>query len=240
MLRLYLFGAPRVVRNGQVVALGRTKSLALLAYLAVTRQPQEREVLLGLLWAELDQAAARNNLRRELSQLKHSFVDTLLVNGQQIAWNTQAAQWLDVAAFLEQIAAARQLPPQTEAWVSARTGAGELASDEFMAGFSLADSPQVEEWQFFERETLRQQLTEALQKLVDWQRTQGDFSAAIGYARRWLALDGLHEPAHRELMLLYALAGQQRRRCASTRKVCASLSVSSVSRPRRKPLACSS
>ena len=94
MLRLYLFGAPRVVRNGQVVALGRTKSLALLAYLAVTRQPQERERLLGLLWAELDQAAARNNLRRELSQLKHSFGDALLVSGQQIAWNTQAAQTL--------------------------------------------------------------------------------------------------------------------------------------------------
>ena len=31
---------------------------------------------------------------------------------------------------------------------------------------------------------------------------------AIAYARRWVALDGLHEPAHRMLMRLYAWAGQ--------------------------------
>src|SRR5262249_12587987 len=154
MLRLYLFGAPRVVRNGQGAALGRTKSLPLLAYLAVMRQRQEREVLLGLLWAELEQAAACNNLRRELSQLKRGFGDTLRVSVHQIAWNTQAAQWLDVAAFIEQIAAARQLPPQTEAWVSALTGAVEFASDDFLAGFSLADSPQFEEGQVFWRAPL--------------------------------------------------------------------------------------
>jgi hypothetical protein len=43
------------------------------------------------------------------------------------------------------------------------TEAATLYTDDFLAGFSLADSPQFEEWQFFERETLRQQLTEALQ-----------------------------------------------------------------------------
>ncbi|HRJ41641.1 MAG TPA: BTAD domain-containing putative transcriptional regulator, partial [Caldilineaceae bacterium] len=40
-------------------------------------------------------------------------------------------------------------------------------------------------------------------------QTAGDPAAAIPYARRLLALDNLHEPAHRGLMRLYALAGQQ-------------------------------
>ena len=43
MLRLYFFGAPRIERDGQVVALRRTKALALLAYLALSRLPQERD-----------------------------------------------------------------------------------------------------------------------------------------------------------------------------------------------------
>src|SRR5207248_2977441 len=32
---------------------------------------------------------------------------------------------------------------------------------------------------------------------------------AIPYARRWLALDRLHEPAHRQLMQLYTWVGQR-------------------------------
>ena len=39
--------------------------------------------------------------------------------------------------------------------------------------------------------------------------SQGAWEAGIGYARRWLALDPLHEPARRALMRLYAFAGQQ-------------------------------
>src|SRR5687768_6082070 len=36
-----------------------------------------------------------------------------------------------------------------------------------------------------------------------------DFESALMYARRWLALDPLHEPAHRTLMSLYAASGQR-------------------------------
>ena len=78
MLRLYLFGAPRLEREGQPILLRRTKALALLAYLAASRQPHERETLLGLLWPEFDPASARNNLRRELSLLRAALGDEVL------------------------------------------------------------------------------------------------------------------------------------------------------------------
>src|SRR5262245_37660143 len=54
MLRLSLFGAPYIEQNGQVVRLRRSKALALLAYLATTRQPHDRDALLALLWPEFD------------------------------------------------------------------------------------------------------------------------------------------------------------------------------------------
>ena len=43
-LNITLFGAPRIERDGAAVTVERRKSLALLAYLAVTRQPHGRDV----------------------------------------------------------------------------------------------------------------------------------------------------------------------------------------------------
>ncbi len=37
----------------------------------------------------------------------------------------------------------------------------------------------------------------------------GDYESAIGYARRWLALDPLQEAAHRQLMSLFWQSGQR-------------------------------
>src|SRR5919205_3874502 len=102
MLRLFLFGIPRIEHDGQAVPLRRSKALALLAYLATTRQPQNRDALLALLWPEFDPEDARNNLRRELSLLKTALgEDVLVADRLQIAWSAQVDAWLDVTAFQE-------------------------------------------------------------------------------------------------------------------------------------------
>jgi predicted ATPase/rubrerythrin len=84
-----------------------------------------------------------------------------------------------------------------------------LYRDDFLAGFTLRDSLAFDEWQFFQTEGLRGELASALERLVGWAGAQEDLDAAISHARRWLALDPLHEPAHRRLMELYAQSGQQ-------------------------------
>jgi DNA-binding SARP family transcriptional activator len=71
-LALYLLGPPRVELDGQAVPLGRHKAVALLAYLALTRQPHSRDALATLLWPELDQSRARGQLRRTLSLLNRT------------------------------------------------------------------------------------------------------------------------------------------------------------------------
>ncbi|NJN16159.1 MAG: AAA family ATPase [Oscillochloris sp.] len=209
MLRLYLFGAPRLEVNGKAMAMRRSKALALLAYLGVTKQPHERDTLLGLLWPEFDAASARNNLRRELSILRSTLGDQVLITqGQQIAWNPQPAFWLDVAEFQAQLAASRSLQPNSEPWAAALTAAVALAGEEFLAGFSLPESSGFDDWQFFQREELRQHLSEALEALSGWHQERAEYSSGSAFARRWLALDPLHEPARRMLMELYARSGQ--------------------------------
>lgn len=69
-----------------------------------------------------------------------------------------------------------------------------------MAGFTLPDTPEFDDWQYFTNEELRQTFANVLETLVHWHTQQREYSAALTYARRWLALDSLHESVHRTLM----------------------------------------
>jgi DNA-binding SARP family transcriptional activator len=193
--------------------LQRRKALALFAYLAVTKQLHSRDALASLWWPEHDHSSARNNLRRDLSQLKTVLSAAMLtLDGEQVALNPQAALWLDVDHFQHQVAVVHQHPhPRGHLCpdcIPALTEAIVTYTDDFMAGFSLPDSPAFEEWQLFQAERLRQALAAALQPLIAWHVSQEEYSMAIEYGRRWLALDLLHEPAQRQLMQLYAWSGQ--------------------------------
>lgn len=205
MLRLFLFGPPRLERNGRPLTITRRKGLALLAYLAITRQPQSRESLAALLWPEQDQSSALSNLRRDLSRLRRELPeDILLVDRSTLALDINADLQVDVLEFEQLVAAARENAAPQGYLNQAIT----LYTEEFLAGFHLPDAAAFEEWRFFQAEGLRRSLAESLDQLIHIYQEQGEYDAAIDQARRRLALDNLHEPSHRMLMTLYALAGQ--------------------------------
>ena len=85
----------------------------------------------------------------------------------------------------------------------------DLYRDGFLTGFTLPDAPAFDEWQFFETESLRDGMAGALQRLARWHGMCAEVDTAIPFARHWLALDPLHEPAQRELMHLYARSDQR-------------------------------
>jgi predicted ATPase len=212
-LKLFVFGPPRLERDGQQLALGVRKVLALLVYLAVTAQPHSRDTLATLLWPESDQSEARARLRRTLHRLSQVLGGGVLEIGPDtICLHPQAPLWLDSAAFQQHVAAGldpspgAMLDPERLAHLST---AAALYTDDFLAGFTLPDSPEFDDWQFFERERVRQTFAQVLVHLVQAYQAQQAWEEAIGYARRWVGLDVLHEPAQRALIQLYALAGQQ-------------------------------
>ncbi len=213
-LALFLFGAPRIERDGTPVAVDTRKAVALLGYLAVTRQPQRRDRLADLLWPEYDQPHARATLRRTLSTLNAALAgDWLEVNRETIGLSEGAPIWSDVAAFHERLSPCPEHKDQPErvcpACMPRLVEAVALYTDHFMAGFTLRDSPDFDDWQFFQREGLQRDLASALERLAKAFAAEGNFDAAIGAARRWLTLDRLHEPAYCALMSLYARAGQR-------------------------------
>ena len=85
--------------------------------------------------------------------------------------------------------------------------AAALYRADFLAGFTLADALEFDEWQTYQTETLRLELAEVLEKLAHGPAQARRFADAVAHARRWLALDPLNESAHRCLIELYAQAG---------------------------------
>ena len=193
--------------NGVPVDISRRKVMALLVYLVATQQPQRRDMLGTLFWPESSQKSARASLRRELHALIQLIGEGWLnTTRETIELNPDADVWVDIELFRQLVAEADHTQ---DGIMQTLTTAIELYQGDFLAGFTLSDCPEFDDWQLFETDALRSQAASVLQMLVHHYEIQGVFELAIGYARRWLALDIMHEPAHRVLMRLFALAGQQ-------------------------------
>ncbi|MCB8928747.1 MAG: protein kinase [Ardenticatenaceae bacterium] len=180
----------------------------LFAYLILqAERPFSRDLLATLFWPDVPDSTAKKNLRQTLYQLRQLLNDSdevdepfLLVSRQNIQWNPESDYTLDVQAFLAALAH------------------GELATavghpdgyyqGELLPGFTC-DSLEFENWLRQERERLHQLALTALNDLTARQLTQADFVAAQASARRQLALEPWREPAHRQLMLALALAGDR-------------------------------
>jgi ABC-type oligopeptide transport system substrate-binding subunit/DNA-binding SARP family transcriptional activator len=212
-LRISLLGAPLLESEGEPLKLDTRKNLALVAYLAVTGEAHTREALVTLLWPEMDPTRARAGLRRNLSVLRKALRGHwLVVDGESVGTDPRAHVWLDVAQFRE-LLGAWQGHGHTESELCAECfvalgQAVELYRGDFLTGFGLRDSRGFDEWQFFQTESLRQELASALERLARGHSARREHEIAIDYARRWLALDPLRETVHRCLMRNYAWSGQ--------------------------------
>lgn len=210
-LKIFLFGPPRLELEGAPVEIQRRKVLSLLSYLAVTGQPHSRDALATLFYPDLDQSRARAYLRRDLAVLNTSLAGAWLMADRETA-ELKAGYWLDVAHFRQELAASQSHPhpsPTVCTGCLARlTAAANLYTNDFLAGFSLRDSAEFDDWQFFQTESLRQELALVLERVVEGLMLQGEYETAIPHARRRVALDPLHEPAQRQLIQLYGQAGQ--------------------------------
>jgi predicted ATPase/DNA-binding SARP family transcriptional activator len=213
-LALFFLGAPRVELEGQPVHISRHKAVAVLAYLAMTKQGHRRDSLTALLWPEYDPSRGRADLRRTLAVLNRTLGSGwLTVDRETAGRNWDADVWLDAAEFQARLAERRthghpsdQICP---ACLTSLAQAVALYRDDFLAGFTLRDSPGFDDWQFFQTQELRDDLARALEQLAQGHGERGEFEPAVAYARRWVALDPLHEPAHCLLMQLYAGSGQR-------------------------------
>ena len=196
-LRVSLLGAPSIAVGRNRIETDTRKATALLAYLAVSEQPQRRATLAALLWPDTDEQKARGALRRTLSVLRTALGDRWLdAEGETIDLD-RASVRVDVREFRAAIRSGHL------------ADAAKLYRGDFLEGFSLRDSSEFDDWQAAQADALRSEYAGALAQLTAAAERAGDLTAAITHAKRHLALDPLHEPAHRDLMRLYARSGDR-------------------------------
>ena len=212
-LRLYLLGLPRIEVQGQPVKIERRKALALAAYLALAEHRQSRDTIADLLWPELDRehgrSALRSTLRALTTPIPFEWIEadrtTLLLKRDDV--------WVDVHEFMALLSGSESHGHSSDVvcdqCVPLYQQALELYNADFMAGFSLSDSVDYDDWQMSQREWLRREFADIQRRLSVYYAEAQQYAQAIKYAQQWLSTDPLHEPAHRQLMRLYAANGQR-------------------------------
>jgi predicted ATPase/DNA-binding SARP family transcriptional activator len=215
-LVLHCLGPPSLEYDGQPVHVARRKALALFIYLAVNQRPHSRDVLAALFWPDLGERQARTMLRHALAALHQAIgAHWLVLTEDRVAVAARPDLAVDIWQFRALLAsvAAHHHPPYAlcDECVAALSAAVAIAQAGFLAGFSLPDAAEFELWQLAESERVQRELATALEQLAHVHALAGrrEFTQAIEYAHRWLALDPLHEPAHRALMRFYVWSGDR-------------------------------
>jgi DNA-binding SARP family transcriptional activator len=203
-LRITLLGFPRVTLDGQLVTFARRGAVALLAYLAVTRQVHSRDRLVALLADDVADEKARRHLSNLLHELSAQIGDYLDVTRQTVALDSTRHYVLDVTVF--ELALARA---QEDGSTLQLQAAVDAYQQDLLAGFTLRNASAFEEWLTLERERLNGLLTQALTFLCDAYTGRGEYASGLACANRQLALNPWDETAYRNAMYLLAQSGHR-------------------------------
>jgi len=201
-LELVLLGGFQARAAGQVIDVSGRKERALLAILAMPPgEPRSRDKLAALLWSDRGDKQARDSLKQAVLRLRKSFgsVHPLpMLTDRAFLTLDAAAVSVDVQEFEQRLGYGT--PDALEC-------ATALYRGDLLDGLDVRD-PAFEEWLLFERQRLRELARQALARLLDHYMKGAAREQASATARRLLALDPLHETAHRALMQIYAQQGQ--------------------------------
>jgi len=210
MIRVRLLGGfslsvgPRTIEES---AWRLRKAAGLVKLLALTPGHRiHRDQMMHLLWPELNTKAAANNLRRTLHVARRTLEPAasataslyyLRLEGDLLVLCSNGTLWVDVEAFEEAAATAREL----------REPAPYRAALDLYAG-DLLPGDLYEEWVQERREQLRRTYLDLLVEMAALHEERKDFRAATETLTKVVTDEPTHEGAHVGLMHLYALSGQ--------------------------------
>lgn len=189
------------LRDSAALRLQTRKAEALFAQLALSPVPIRRDVLCAMFWADVPDAQARHSLRQTLSKVRAGLANERL----DILHSSGDAIHLDPRQLrVDVLLVEKMLNRPGTAW-ALRTACG-LCRGDFLPGLDVRESA-FDQWLTLQRARARQLSIEAHERYLDLLIQQEQAAAGIHVALRLVALDALHERAHRALMELYAMQG---------------------------------
>jgi DNA-binding SARP family transcriptional activator len=173
------------------------KHLGLLVYLARSPRGRTREHLVGLLWPDKPETAARHSLNEAVRVLRRYLGDaTVDTTAGQVRLGAEAVR-LDLDR-LEELARGGE-------W----SAAARLIAGEFLEGFSIPDASGFEDWLAGERSLIRRRSVEILLHHAEDLLQSGKAGEGSAVAMRALSLEPRSEAALRLAMRSLVLAGDR-------------------------------
>jgi DNA-binding SARP family transcriptional activator len=211
-IKVSLFGKFDIAHGEKITSIRARKVQELLIYLLMFRKnPQPRESLSEILWADQPAIISKKNLRQTLWHLQSAFKAfknasrlELLIEDGWIHIRLPADFWLDTAEFEQVFDSVNH------------KRARELSQDDFAAmqyAVNLYTGDLLEgwyqDWCIFERERFQMMNLMLLDKLVQYCEVHQKYDTGLSYGWQILRHDHAYERAHRQLMRLYAQSGDR-------------------------------
>ena len=205
-----LLGPPVIEHDGEALRVDTRKAIALLAILAVERRSHARPSIAALLWPDSDETHSRGALRRTIHALSRVLPDDALVSAHdQIELADVPGLLIDVAQFSATYHDCVTQSAGCGMCAQRLADAVALYRSDFLSGFTLKDSVEFDDWQFFQTESLRRQQSALLAAHLRCIRAADDQELALETALRWARFDPLDEKPQIALMELLAAAGER-------------------------------
>ncbi len=200
MLQMQCLGDLTVVVDGvSVPALTNSKAAALWLYVVLTGGTCSRAALCRVFWGELDDAAARANLRVLLTRLRQELRGHVRADRTTVIVPASPPWTLDLAAMDVPLTNSRDDIAILLA----------LRIEDFLGGLRLRKAPEFDDWLSEQREALCRRYLARLTTMADGLREVGDHGAEAEVLRRCLSLAPWSEPHHRALIRTYVDMGQR-------------------------------
>lgn len=202
-LTIALLGPGRIELDGQALTrLLAPKHQALIYLLAADKRAWPRAQLATLLWGELEESAARGNLRGALMRLRRWLPDMLAVDAHQVAFADPSGVRVDLQALLH----AQQ---HSDAPHAGRVAAAQAWRGPLLEGFDVGAAEAFDDWLTGMRRRAGQAVLALRHDLLARAETAGQLDEAIVHAQALLDIDDADEAAHMALMRLLAATGRR-------------------------------
>lgn len=187
-LRAIMFGTPAIYWNDCKINFPFAKMEAMLYYLLVVGETT-REKLATIFWGDMNDNAAKKNLRNTIYLIKKATSATLLITPSRttVAVNPNVIDTTDIELFNKQ---------EIQTFLDSYHG-------DFLDGFYCKNTDAFDEWVILKREQFKEKLiarlTESIIKLINDQ----EYATAKQYIKQLIKLDEYNESAYRLLMKIY-------------------------------------
>lgn len=213
-IKVFTLGPFRVLRGDSLIFdedSGDQRAKLLVKYL-VTQwdQPVQRSQILYLLWPDMDEHEAEEQLQRLLTTLRSSLGtslrhDLIREQGNLILLNTEADLWVDAHEFEVQVTVAQD---------AQEAGDMDLALGLFLSALALYKEDYLrenlyEDWPSDRREKLREYWISSMFRVAAICADRCEFADSVRLMKKVLDIDPYRENAYQALMLYLSRSGRR-------------------------------